>query len=247
MHFPLHLPSSRNSASDCTPLTQFESRKKGVGDDSRVCIFVNSSTDQGLGKFYSNSDWEKLTPSSLGGSVCPNKVSTLNIGQNTRQQKSAKQLAAIREQPFKAALSATAADKPVCPLKQTDVHLEFELRDPLDKRGINFQPENMDDSQVGSINGDATIIRDVEDGDSSILMKDFQTEEQMITINLVSNTESQKDKGYKSLQTGNVCPGEDSSETSMVGCISQVGIIPDDIVGLIGKNHFWKARKSIIQ
>nr|GMD48844.1 protein EARLY FLOWERING 3-like [Ipomoea batatas] len=253
MLFPLHLPSPRTSAeklhaccSDSTQLTQFESRKKAVGDDSRVCIIVNSSTDQGPGKFYSKSDWEKLAPSSPAGSVCLNKGSKLNIGINTRQHKSPKQVVAIRGQPVKAALSATATDKPVRPSKQTDVLLEYDLSGPLDKNGINLQPENMDDSHVGSFNGDATIIRDVEDGNSSILMRDFQTEEQMITINLVSDTESQKDKGYKSLRTGNVCPGEDSSETSMVGCISGVAIIPDDIVGLIGKNHFWKARKSII-
>ncbi|MQL71601.1 hypothetical protein Taro_003909 [Colocasia esculenta] len=39
---------------------------------------------------------------------------------------------------------------------------------------------------------------------------------------------------------------DDASETSMVDSIPGVDICPDDVVGLIGPKHFWKARRAIV-
>ncbi|KAF4352841.1 hypothetical protein G4B88_024768 [Cannabis sativa] len=38
---------------------------------------------------------------------------------------------------------------------------------------------------------------------------------------------------------------DDGSETSMVDSISITDISPDDVVGIIGQKHFWKARRAI--
>lgn len=38
---------------------------------------------------------------------------------------------------------------------------------------------------------------------------------------------------------------DDESETSVVDCLSVMDISPDDVVGVIGQNHFWKARRAI--
>lgn len=48
-----------------------------------------------------------------------------------------------------------------------------------------------------------------------------------------------------SLQVDIVDKGDDVSETSMVDSISGMDISPDDVVGIIGQKHFWKARKAI--
>ncbi|KAK9101123.1 hypothetical protein Scep_024553 [Stephania cephalantha] len=39
---------------------------------------------------------------------------------------------------------------------------------------------------------------------------------------------------------------DDVSETSMVDSLSGLDISPDDVVGVMGKSHFWKARRAIV-
>ncbi|KAK6927310.1 hypothetical protein RJ641_005901 [Dillenia turbinata] len=51
--------------------------------------------------------------------------------------------------------------------------------------------------------------------------------------------------GYPSVQACNMDRGDDVSETSMVDSISGLDISPDDVVGIIGQKHFWKARRAI--
>ncbi|KAJ8644972.1 hypothetical protein MRB53_006720 [Persea americana] len=53
-----------------------------------------------------------------------------------------------------------------------------------------------------------------------------------------------EESGGKAL-LGNVDRNDDESETSVVGCLSVMDISPDDVVGVIGQNHFWKARRAI--
>uniref|UniRef100_A0A1D1Y5S9 Protein EARLY FLOWERING 3 n=1 Tax=Anthurium amnicola TaxID=1678845 RepID=A0A1D1Y5S9_9ARAE len=45
---------------------------------------------------------------------------------------------------------------------------------------------------------------------------------------------------------GDANRNDDASETSMVDSISGVDISPDDVVGVIGPKHFWKARRAIV-
>ncbi|XP_016513813.1 protein EARLY FLOWERING 3 isoform X1 [Nicotiana tabacum] len=100
------------------------------------------------------------------------------------------------------------------------------------------------DRQVG-----CTIIPEpvtgVNDGDS-YPMKEFASEEQIITNNLINGMESQEDRTCKSIQTGIVDQGDDLSETSIVESMSGTDISPDDVVGIIGLKRFWKARREIV-
>lgn len=41
--------------------------------------------------------------------------------------------------------------------------------------------------------------------------------------------------------------GDTVSETSMVDSISGAEISPDDVMGIIGQKHFWKARRAIVK
>ncbi|KAK4354797.1 hypothetical protein RND71_026991 [Anisodus tanguticus] len=89
-------------------------------------------------------------------------------------------------------------------------------------------------------------VRDVDDGDSSLLVKDVASKEQIIPNNNHSNdTELKEDKASESLQTKIVDQGDDLSETSMGESISGMYISPDDVVGIIGQKHFWNARRAI--
>lgn len=78
-------------------------------------------------------------------------------------------------------------------------------------------------------------------------MKEFASEEQIITNNLINGMESQEDRTCKSIQTGIVDQGDDLSETSIVESMSGTDISPDDVVGIIGLKRFWKARREIVR
>ncbi|PIA42871.1 hypothetical protein AQUCO_02000371v1 [Aquilegia coerulea] len=47
-------------------------------------------------------------------------------------------------------------------------------------------------------------------------------------------------------QVADVDRNDDASETSMVDSISGFDISPDDVVGVLGQKHFWKARRAIV-
>ncbi|KAG6598307.1 ELF3-like protein 2, partial [Cucurbita argyrosperma subsp. sororia] len=62
----------------------------------------------------------------------------------------------------------------------------------------------------------------------------------------VDNIENHVERTYNSMQVGNADKSDIVSENSMVDSISGSDICPDDVVGIIGQKHFWKARRAII-
>ncbi|KAF6164280.1 hypothetical protein GIB67_010250 [Kingdonia uniflora] len=57
--------------------------------------------------------------------------------------------------------------------------------------------------------------------------------------------ESYSRNSIGSLQVCDVDRNDDVSETSMLDTVSGLDISPDDVVGVIGQKHFWKARRAI--
>ncbi|KAF8400901.1 hypothetical protein HHK36_014204 [Tetracentron sinense] len=55
-----------------------------------------------------------------------------------------------------------------------------------------------------------------------------------------------EDRAHRSLQVRDVDRNDDVSETSVVDYVSSLDISPDDVVGVIGQKHFWKARREIV-
>ncbi|KAK4783051.1 hypothetical protein SAY86_007425 [Trapa natans] len=47
--------------------------------------------------------------------------------------------------------------------------------------------------------------------------------------------------------SGNTENSDDVSETSALDSMSAMDISPDDVVGVIGQKHFWKARRAIVK
>ncbi|XP_058106315.1 protein HEADING DATE 3B-like [Magnolia sinica] len=58
------------------------------------------------------------------------------------------------------------------------------------------------------------------------------------------NGESEE-RAYRSLRLEDVDRNDDVSETSMLDSMSGLDITPDDVVGVMGQKHFWKARRAI--
>lgn len=63
----------------------------------------------------------------------------------------------------------------------------------------------------------------------------------------VDNVENHVERTCSSMQVGNPDKSDIVSENSMVDSISGSDICPDDVVGIIGQKHFWKARRAIIK
>ncbi|CAN4095533.1 unnamed protein product [Withania somnifera] len=237
---PAEKPHSCSSNS-ITPLLPVESNKKTGEDDFRVPVFIKSKGGQGNGKFYSTLDGKKLSAST---------AVPLGYSKKDLNEQDAKQLAISREQSCNST-SILSIDKIDDVLKKADAQFQYEPRDdPDNTSGICCKtdllpPECRVDSRVGGTML-SEPVRVVDNGDSSLLVKDVTSKEQIIPDNNHSNdTESKEDKASESLQTRVVDQGDDLSETTMVESISGMYISPDDVVEMIGQKHFWNARRAI--
>lgn len=72
-------------------------------------------------------------------------------------------------------------------------------------------------------------------------------QDQNILFDLNNDTESREDESCRNLQSGNLERGDSVSESSILDTESALDITPDDIVGIIGQKHFWKARRAIMK
>ncbi|KAH0734017.1 hypothetical protein KY285_009724 [Solanum tuberosum] len=247
--FSVQLPPSRHptenphscSSNSKTPLLPVESNKKTEEDDFRVPVFVKSKAGQGDGKLYSTLDGRKLS------------ASTAVLSGHSRKDlndENSKQIAVGRKISCNST-SIPSMDKLDDVLKKADVQLQYERRDDPDNtfgifcKNDLLRPECRVDSQVGGTML-SEPVRVVDNSDSSLLVKDAASKEQISPNNNHSNDkESKEDKASESLQTKIVDQGDDLSESSMVESISGMYISPDDVVGIIGQKHFWNARRAI--
>ncbi|KAI7993581.1 Protein EARLY FLOWERING 3 [Camellia lanceoleosa] len=141
------------------------------------------------------------------------------------------------------------------PRKQTDAPAGQEHRDRLANNfdripstGTSLNHESRARAQLQNsmcgIDVSNEPARGVENGFSSILRRDSCPEE--LRSPNTNGSGYHEDKTSWSVQAGNGERGDDASETSMVDSISGMDISPDDVVGIIGQKHFWKARKAIV-
>lgn len=218
-----------------------DSNKNTGEDDFRVPIFINSKVGRGNGRCYSTPDGQNLS--------APTAVMSAHYEKDLNKENS-KQPAISREHSANST-SIPSMDKPDGVLKQANVLLHYESRDDPDNTFGIFctshllRLESGVDSQVGG-----TIlsepVRLVDNGDSSLPLKDAASEEQIIpNNNHINDTELKEGNASELLETRNVDQGANLSETSMVESISGMYISPDDVVGIIGQKHFWNARRAI--
>lgn len=77
--------------------------------------------------------------------------------------------------------------------------------------------------------------------------EDLPSENENIAHDLSNDTGSGEDGSCGPPQTGNLERGDSVSETSILDTVSSPDITPDDVVGIIGQKHFWKARRAIVK
>ncbi|KAL8537339.1 hypothetical protein ACS0TY_012474 [Phlomoides rotata] len=80
----------------------------------------------------------------------------------------------------------------------------------------------------------------------TVSSEDLPSENQNIVHDLSNDTGSGDDGSCGPQQTGNLERGDSVSESSILDTVSSPDITPDDVVGIIGQKHFWKARRAIV-
>ncbi|KAF8023243.1 hypothetical protein BT93_F0677 [Corymbia citriodora subsp. variegata] len=233
MYFPLHLPPSTpthlserlnagkaGGASPANPLARVEMRKNaGDGDDFMVPVYVQSGTGQGK----KNGNAGDNAPNYIVKiqSFCnddPKRSSS--VGLTSRQESNLD--ASIRS--YRNVVSAENGHRS---LKEADA--------PQNPVLASFSMSRGTDAQLQQGNGDGS--------QSEEHVQDFESDE----------TSRDIEKGVSSWQSHDThlgetqrCLPEPNSFVSIADSASGLDISPDDVVGIIGQKHFWKARRAIV-
>lgn len=275
MLFPHQLPPSRQAANktgshnfDSTaPLVPLEQNKKPEEDDFRVPIFMLSN---GLGHDYrkncNNVDKDRVCPSSRASAPHSSKhltksddvprqmaISGSTVRQEARSyhnEENLKDFVPSQEQSINAVSNSSPTKNNGVALKKNSTSFR---REPLDNPVSNCSRLQKSDHEhraacdpKSRTTGDVTLdesSRFKNNGNFSSAVWDYNSEEQRI----LDDTESHEDRAYRSSHAGIAERGDDGSYTSMVDSISEMDITPDDVVGIIGMKHFWKARRAIVK
>lgn len=266
-----HAPLS-DGANGNAPLAQLEQRKRVRDeDDFMVPVFVQSRVDQSLGELHNGIDRENFTPRSSTPSehpmkpqnVCDDDPKLINsMALNSRQEVSSESAdnpimgAQGRDVSGKSSMNQSIREKSDVLVKEAKASPNQETRGRLVHNFSRFhdneaclQQESRAESQLDSFGlGDGLVesTRDKEKGTSSQGISNSPSEEDHNSPNVPdNNSECNGNRTCISLQIENVDKSDDVSETSMVDSMEGLDISPDDVVGIIGQKHFWKARRAI--
>lgn len=266
-----HAPLS-DGANGSAPLAKLEQRKRArEEDDFMVPVFVQSKGDQRVGEPHNGIDKEKLTARSPTPSEPPMKTQNacekgptqiklmvLNSRQEvaTESEENPTMGAPCRFFSGKSSMNQSVQGNSDLPFKEAKAPPNQESRGHLVHNFSRFhdneaciRQESRTDSQLDSltlVDGLVESTKDKEKETSSQAISNSPSEEDLNSPNVHDNdSEFDGDKMCISLQIENVDRTDDVSETSMVDSMVGLDISPDDVVGIIGQKHFWKARRAI--
>ncbi|KAG2663477.1 hypothetical protein I3760_16G031500 [Carya illinoinensis] len=258
---PIHqgekiLPHRSEGSSLNNSLVQLEQGKKvGDEDDFIVPVFVQTGTEQYCSETQNGIDSGKLSPFCPTYSSCsikhqndcdkdPNLITSpgLNLRQEVRRENEEDPNLRVPSHSVKSTTDMSTREKIEGLLKESNAAPVQEYHDcPI--TNIN---NSDDDACLQQETGFVEPVRDVDKGNVP----------RPRSITHSGGNDSgpyEPDNGSEycgdqnmSLQMGNVDKSDDVSETSMVDSISEFDISPDDVVGIIGQKHFWKARRAIV-
>lgn len=207
-----------NRYSESTPLAQVEQRKNCDEDECTVPVFVHSLPCNQFDDYSNNMDREKLSPfrpSYFRHPLKSQEAKETGMLGNNMRQEGMKKQTAN--------IDRSRTDDPIRP------ELYSKSRPSSDSSYTTVLGENM---------------RVVAKGISSDSNEALSSKDQNIVHDLSYDSGSGEDGSCRALQT-NLERGDSVSETSVLDAMSGVDITPDDVVGIIGQKHFWKARRAI--
>ncbi|XP_073129912.1 ELF3-like protein 2 [Henckelia pumila] len=229
-------------------LTQIEPRKKLDEDDYAVPIFTNFRSSQ-------VNDREKaatFNPSYFNHSLKSSKAAKNGAIGHLPSQKGQlhkegySQESVVGQNQFaKPVSNSSVVEKTEEPLKQTYPSSSLE---PGNSHSNRFNLPKLAEAQPASGTRSA-LSRECTSALTkskwSISSGAFQSGDQNIVHDVANAGESREDGPCGSLQMGNLDRIESVSGTLIVDAVFGPDITPDDVVGIIGQRHFWKARRTI--
>lgn len=246
-----------------THLPQLEERKKvGDDDDFAVPVYVHSEIDQCHSKTENGIHRGKISPlsptypghSTNLQNVCDKDP---NSRHETRHQgeENPKICISIRDHSVKSSANLSTRDRVGGLAREASA---LPIQEYVDLPGSNFSRLNdsyallqhesragLQQNDRGHCDGDESG-RDIEKEIVPQTRSGARTREEHSSPNVIDN-DYHGTNTCGSLKFRNGDKSDDVSETSMVDCISGLDITPDDVVGIIGHKHFWKARKAIVK
>lgn len=234
--FSYQLPNRHPSEKICSqysdfsaPLTPVGRRKKSDEEDFRVPIFNHSLQSQECGKYGNDPVQENVSPSNPSGVIRPLKFHKFKrtdmLESNARQEgksqteKKSKEFASDRA---KAISNSSSIEKQI-------------------DSSVCREPRDSPDNSVDRLQTSGTIEPELRT--TSVLAKGSAALDER---NSAAPLRSHK-RSFRSVPLRNLERADSVSEISVVESITGLDMTPDDVVGIIGQKHFWKARKAILK
>lgn len=268
--FPVHLPHQKpiRRAEKCNSRqseganlsASLEQRKKVDEDDFRVPVYVHSRIGQYIDKSVESFDGNKLTPTGsryFGGSIAgqsdcerdPKQFgsSLVNMRKDARiETDSLPQISASKEQPLRSLRSISTGENIDTLTRQAKVTPNQEFQDchisKLNRlrQGDTFLHRDCGVGPLSSDIEDAVVESPRETNKGNTLMANQTSPAQAI-----NGTEHHNTRMGTPIMRGNLNKSDNASKISLIENFSTEKISPDDVVGIIGQKHFWKARREI--
>ncbi|GAA0185527.1 hypothetical protein LIER_32815 [Lithospermum erythrorhizon] len=258
--FSVQAPLSRHTAE--TPLKSYphqdapvslvEQQKKLDEDEFTVPIFPHSRKDQYAGEYNHRVFTGELSPSNQIRS--PNSMTVqdsidVNLKQNnTGRQNSCSSKdanASDREEAFQYSLYSNEAERP---FHQQSTYLQRH-GSPNKLSGIKmadcrFPTGHRADMRPDIVSGHPNNSETLE-----VNHRDFSVPLRKAPPEVPQNDDRPygEEITFSSIQMIHDDKGDEASETSAVESIYATDMSPDDVVGIIGLKHFWKARSAIVK
>ncbi|KAL0330410.1 UNVERIFIED_CONTAM: protein EARLY FLOWERING 3 [Sesamum radiatum] len=240
-----------------TPLPQLQQKKKLNEDDYSVPVFVHSISSQEFDKYSTDMDRERISSSNphiFNHSLKSQDAKETGMTEHSTRQEGNNQKRENSQEVVVGWVKAISSSSSI--EKQTGPSLIHEPRDEpsenIDrlKTVKRVRPQLCAESQPSSNRQCNAALRknttSVARRNSSDSNKGLPSEDQNLVHGVSNDTESSEDGSCRSPQMNNLERGDSVSETSVLDTISGLDITPDDVVGMIGQKHFWKARRALV-
>lgn len=259
LYFPRHLPPSTpthlserlnagksGGTSPANSLARVEQRKNaGDGDDFMVPVYVQSGTGQGKNKNSKAGDNATNYTAKMQSSCSDDPRRSSSVGLSSRQESNL-------DGSIRSYRNIATAENGRRSLKEADAPRNPVLASFSTSRGTDAQLRqgNEDGSQSDEHAQDfenEETSRDIEKGISSWSSRDpCLGETQRCPPEPNSFGKENLNETCGALLMVDAGRNDDASEVSIADSVSGFDISPDDVVGIIGQKHFWKARRAIV-
>ncbi|XP_047941770.1 protein EARLY FLOWERING 3 [Salvia hispanica] len=245
-HLPTRHPPSEKLYSQfsdfVTPSAQEGQRKKLDEEDFRVPIFNHSFQSRECGKYGGNVEQEKAPLSNPSDAAeRPSKFHKYRKQvRNSQTEEKSKETATGTDR----VSNSSSISRAEGPKKPTASSVSREQRDT--RSNANVEPEvRADLEHARNRCANSALAESSAALDERISAGSYPSRDQRNPRD-IGNEARPLEKSFRSVPMRNLERDDSASEISVMESVATVEMTPDDVVGVIGQKHFWKARKAIL-